>query len=140
MPRTLPVRSFAAALALGLPLLGASCGGDGPKLYPVRGKVLYLNMPAEGATVVFHPADPAAPKPSGTVGPDGTFTLTTYPHGEGAPAGEYAVAVTWFPPDARETDHPKNNLPARYADATRSGLKASVKEGPNELKPFELTK
>src|SRR5262245_36435701 len=83
-----------ALLALG----AVSCGG-GPKLHPVRGKVLFQGKPTDGAVVVFHPtgADAAALKPSGTVGPDGTFSLSTHPHGDGAPAGDYVVAVTWFP-------------------------------------------
>src|SRR3954464_12573957 len=65
-------------------ILAASCGG-GPKLYPVRGKVLYLDRPAEGAKVVFQPVNggPDSPMPSGTVGPDGTFTLRTQ-RGDGA--------------------------------------------------------
>jgi hypothetical protein len=121
-------------------ILVASCKGGGPKLHPARGKVMFQKQPAEGATVVFHPTDPAAPKPSGRVTADGSFTLSTYPHGEGAPAGDYLVAVTWMPPNARDVENPKNRLPERYAQPGSSGLKATVKEGPNELEPFLLTK
>ena len=132
------------ATGLLLTLLGTSgCERGAAAVGSVRGKVLFNGQPAEGATVVFHPAgssEPGTLKPSGTVGADGTFTLTTFPHGDGAPAGEYAVAVTWLPPDARGMDNPKNKLPARYADPAQSGLKATVAAGPNELKPFELTK
>lgn len=140
MPRPLRLRSLGCALAGFLSLLVASCGDGGPTLYPVSGKVEFNGQPAEGATVVLHPADPQAPKPSGTAGADGTFTLRTHPHGEGAPAGEYAVVVTWYPPNAREVENPKNKLPARYADPAQSGLKATVKAGPTELEPFKLTK
>jgi hypothetical protein len=123
-----------------LALLAASCGGGGPTLHPVSGKVFFNGRPAEGAIVVLHPADPNGPKPSATAGADGSFTLSTHPHGEGAPAGDYAVVVTWFPPDAREVDNPRNKLPARYADPAQSGLKATVQAGPTELQPFQLTK
>src|SRR5262245_54548624 len=128
------VAACRAALTAALALALTSCGGGGPKLYPVRGKVLFANQPTEGATVVFHPAGGGAntPKPGGTVEADGSFTLHTYPHGDGAPPGEYGVAVTWFPPNARSLDNPKNKLPARYADPAQSRLTATVKAQSNE--------
>jgi hypothetical protein len=138
----LSLRGVAIALVV-LGLAGASCGPKGPKLHPVRGKVLYLDKAPEGATIVFQPTGnpaPDAPKPSGVVAADGTFTLKTYPHGEGAPAGDYAVLITWLPPDARSLENPVNKLPARYADPSSPQLKATVKEGPNEIEPFKLTR
>jgi hypothetical protein len=121
-------------------MLAASCG-SGPKLHPVRGQVFHGDTPAEGATVVFQPKDgpPDGPMPSGTVGPDGSFTLTTHPHGEGAPAGEYFVLVTWYPPDARLQDNPQNKLPEEYGTPS-SPLKATVNDGPTELEPFRIPK
>ncbi|NJO24457.1 MAG: hypothetical protein HC868_18030, partial [Sphingomonadales bacterium] len=94
-----------------------SCGSSGPKLHPVSGKLLFDGKPIEGATLVFHPVGGGDLKPSGTTKADGSFTLSTYPHGDGAPAGDYVVLVTWYPPNARELDNPQNKLPARYADA-----------------------
>ncbi len=135
------------ATAASLAVLLSSCGGDGPKLHPVSGKVLWDDQPAEGATVVFHPVNAKADalRPSGVVGKDGTFTLSTYPYGAGAPEGEYVVLVTWFaePPAAKEgrdPPEPKSKLPEQYADAAQSGLKATVKPGENKLEPFRLTK
>jgi hypothetical protein len=139
---TRAARSVARTTAAIAALLVASCGGAGVKLHPVRGKVLYLDQPAEGATVVFQPVNSTGDSlmPSGTVGADGSFTLTTHPHGEGAPAGEYVILVTWLPANARELENPKNKLPPKYASPTDSQLRATVKEGPNELEPFRLTK
>jgi hypothetical protein len=113
------------------------------QLYSVRGRVFFQDKPAEGALVVFQStstADPKALKPSGTVGPDGSFTLNTYPHGEGAPAGEYVVLVTWYPPDAREQENAQNQLPDRYADPTAGLLRATIRPEPNELPAFRLTR
>jgi hypothetical protein len=113
-------------------------------LYPVKGQVFYLDHPAAGAQVVFQPAGETpvgeAVTPSGTVAADGSFTLSTYPHGDGAPAGEYNVLVTWYPPNARELENPVNKLPAKYAEPGSTLLKATVKEGDNVLEPFRLTK
>jgi hypothetical protein len=149
MPRPISLRSLGGALTGTLALLAASCGGDGPTLYPVSGKVLYDGEPAGGATVVFVPVgatDETSLKPSGSVQPDGSFTLSTHPYGEGAPAGDYVVLVTWYPEGARqrvaEEDGPKPppKLPAQYSDAEQSPLKATVRDGPTELEPFQLSK
>lgn len=130
-----------AATGLLFWLLAAGCGGGGPALHPVRGKVLVGDAPAAGATVVFKPVAARADlnNPTGTVAADGTFALDTYPHGAGAPAGEYVVLVTWLPPDAREQENPKNKLPGRYADPDKTPLpRVTVREGRNDLEPFVL--
>ena len=124
-------------------LLASSCGSAGPKLHPVRGQVLFQDKPAEGALVVFHPvrADAEAVPPSGIVGADGSFTLASRTPSDGAPAGEYVVAIVWFDKeiqiDANNAEL-KNRLPAHYGDAKTSPLRAQVKEGPNQLEPFRL--
>ena len=56
------------------------------------------------------------------------------------PAGAYVVLVTWYPPNARELENPKNKLPDVYSRQADSPLRATVKAGPNELEPFRLTK
>jgi hypothetical protein len=78
------------------------CGSDKkPVAIPVSGKVLFKkDKPAVGALVVFHPKDPqyeklVGGKPHGKVKDDGTFVLTTYAEGDGAPEGEYGVTVEW---------------------------------------------
>jgi hypothetical protein len=118
------------------------CTAEGPKLHPVNGKVFYLEQPADGATVVFQSVggDPEAAMPSGLVKADGSFALSTPTRGAGAPAGEYIVLITWYPPDARDQNNPKNRLPAKFGSAATTPLKATVKEGTNELEPFRLTK
>jgi hypothetical protein len=126
----------------------AACKKSSVKLYPVKGKVLYKGQPAEGAQVVFRPAADnaggastaaaAAPNPYGDVKADGSFSLHTE-FGEGAPAGEYMVLITWYMltnPD--EPQSSKSKLPAKYADQSNPILKATVKEGSNELPPFDL--
>ena len=133
-----PSRVWAAGL---LGVVAAGCGGGGPELHPVRGKVLVGDAPAAGAAVVFKPVQARSDlnNPTGTVAADGTFTLSTYPHGPGAPPGEYVVLVTWFPPDAREVENPKNKLPGRYADPDKTPLpRVTVRPGRNEFEPFVL--
>ena len=129
-------------IAAGLVLLCSSCSSSGPRLHPVRGTVLFEGKPAEGATVVCQPVDDSIgmPRPSGLVGADGTFRLTTHPYGKGAPAGEYIVLVTWYPADARGVDEPQNKLPAQYADPALTPLpRVTIKPGNNTLDPFNLS-
>jgi hypothetical protein len=133
-----PLARLWAVLCLAFVL--AACGESGVKHYPVKGKVTYKDQPTEGAQVVFQPVDGESnerPKAYGDVKADGSFTLRTQ-QAEGAPAGEYNVMILWFAsagPDALEV---KAKLPAKYADPASPILKATVKEGNNELEPFAL--
>jgi hypothetical protein len=116
----------------------------------VKGKVLFKGQPAEGAQVVFRPAAESAggggstptasqPNPYGDVKSDGTFTLRTEPIGEGAPAGDYVVMISWYTrTDPEDPLTAKSKLPAKYSDPTTPILKATVKEGDNDLPPFDL--
>jgi hypothetical protein len=129
-------------LLIGLALttgLTGSCS-SGTKLSVVRGKVFIDGQPAEGATIVFHRKDggPNTPTPTGTVQADGSFTLRTYPLGDGAAPGEYTVVITWFSANEREHIDPHNKLPARYASVTESPLRAVVGEGPTVLDAFDI--
>jgi hypothetical protein len=126
-------------LTAALALAATSCGsGGGPPLHPAAGKMTLNGQPAAGATVVFMPAN-SGPTPSGVVGDDGRYELSTHPHGKGAPAGEYTVVVTKFPPDAREQGNPKNLYPAKYADPATSGLKRTVAASGGDLDPIDLS-
>ncbi|QEL19930.1 hypothetical protein [Limnoglobus roseus] len=118
-----------------------ACGSGGPRLNPVQGTVHYEGNPAEGATVILDPVSGSSDfKPTGVVGADGRFTVQTPPHGAGAPGGEYAVLVTWYPSNARGLGSPKNKLPAKYGDrATTPIPKITVKDGSNNLDPIQLT-
>jgi hypothetical protein len=154
MTPPLPSRRTWLPLALAaLALSGSSCN-RGPACYPVRGRVLVDGRPAEGARVIFVPADahdPLAPRPSGITAADGSFALRTYDPAsqttrDGAPPGTYVATVLWPPESAREQaapDHkeaPPDQLRGRYADPANSSLRGlEVKEGPNELPPFTLS-
>lgn len=145
--RTLaPAPSLALLMALTLVALvcSSSCGPDEKLLrkpvYPVSGQVFLRGKPAAGPLVIFRPARDAEDMtyfptgyPRGKVAKDGTFRLSTYGAFDGAPAGDYEVAVVWGSDGAE--DDPRR---APYMNPKTSGLRAEVKEGPNELPPFHL--
>ncbi len=126
-------------VAMGLTLGG--CSKSPVKLNPVRGQVFFKDQPLEGAQIVFQPVGGTTkeqPMAYGTAGADGSFSLDTHPYGPGAVAGEYVVFVTSYGVDSKDPDKKVSKLPAKYADQANPLLKATVKEGKNELDPFRL--
>ncbi|WP_422929739.1 hypothetical protein [Singulisphaera sp. PoT] len=123
----------------------SGCGGPGeagPRVYPVSGKVLIDGKPADKARISFH-ASGAAVGPStpyAVSGQDGSFRPTTILAEDGAPAGEYSLSVIWpavTVDHGEEVDGP-DRLRGAYNNPQTSGLKATIKEGANELPPLEL--
>ena len=132
-------------------LLLLSALGCGPpagqmKVYPAKGKVLVDGQPLAGVLVVFYPeapfADTKADYPRGATGEDGSFVISTYREGDGAPAGQYGVSVVVRGNVDEDgglmAKRKPNPLGDRYKDPQKSGLAVSIAESANELTPFEL--
>jgi hypothetical protein len=131
-------------LFLGVFLTAAGCLKDDrrPQVHPAHGKVLVNGEPAEGALIALHPADgrkvdESGTIPSGHVGADGGFTLSTYTPDDGAPVGDYVVSIIWFPNPTATPPGP-DRLAGKFADPAKSDLKVTIHEGENALKPFEI--
>jgi hypothetical protein len=114
-------------------------------VYPVQGTVRYSGAPASGAKVVLYATDrhdATIPFPTGIAQSDGSFKLSSYKDGDGAPAGTYNVAIEWLEPIPagvnREMFTPSDRLHGKYANPERSNLKVTVEEGRNDLPPFDL--
>ena len=129
----------------------AGCGGGPvrPPVHPVTGQAFFQKMtPAAGAFIVFHPVSEALEKamearPFARVQPDGSFSLTTYDEGDGAPEGEYGVTVVWT---AAKSTGPRIrdgrlrlriNLPDATATQKKPALTAKVAHGQNTFR-FDL--
>jgi len=127
-----------------LGFLGCACSGgiSRQEVHPARGKVLFEGKPVVGALIQFHPVDnssPNAPRPRARSGTDGTFEVSTYAAGDGAPAGRYLVTVSLQ--SGEEDDRPKSAaLPLRYAQTETSDLRIGIRPGTNELQPFVMKK
>jgi hypothetical protein len=104
---------------------------------PVHGKLLFEGTPAAGAVVTFQPVKGRQGgrfAADATVEADGTYVLSTYTAGDGAPEGEYIVTAVWRRPATDGTGAAgPNQLPERYAKVETSPLKAVIKPGPNEV-------
>ena len=105
----------------------------------VQGIVTLDGRPVHSGSVIFTPPRGRAAK--GVIGPDGTFSLSTYAAGDGAILGVHQVTIV-----AREKGSGgsegrpgKSLIPERYGSPTVSGLSFEVKaDGPN-VANFELT-
>lgn len=139
-----------AALAVSatlVALLGCSTHSGPPKkiCYPVKGELFVKDKPAEGAVIIFSPKqdnDPAtwsAGFPRANVGAGGKFEVGTYADNDGAPAGDYSLAITWATPNPKnEEESGPDKLGGRYADPATSKLTAKVEPRPIDLPPIRL--
>jgi hypothetical protein len=126
-----------------LVLLLAGCGDSRKPVFPVQGQVLDADgKPAVGAKVIFHPLDdkdPNAARPIGIVDDAGSFALTTYNKGDGAPQGNYTVTIEWrLPKKVPYGPQPEDQLKGKFASANKSPFKATVANQPTTLEPFRL--
>ena len=122
--------------------LGCSSGSKEPRVYPVKGTVLFKGEPTAGAKVAFIPVDDTEAAPAwGVVDDEGRFQLTTRKHLDGAQKGEYYVTVSWIKPinpNSNDTDYTDELLPNKYQDPKASDLIVVVDAKTNQLEPIEL--
>jgi hypothetical protein len=140
--------SALAALCVMLTLLvfGSGCGKSSKpweKVYAVSGKVKYAGYPLGGALLTFFPRDKSVPvtvRPTATTEIDGSFELGTYSVDDGAPAGDYDVAVTWRPLiNSGESVTPgPNQLPVRYSVPESSQLTVKIDANESTIPALEL--
>ncbi len=149
-----------AARALVAVVAGACVGCGSSDLIPATGQVLYKGQPAAGATLHFHRqgVDDAKHRgliPSAITDEDGRFRVSSDTLGAGAPAGRYAVLITW-PVDLNEDNPPPtkkartissnsdfkrtptDRLKGRYANAEKPHFFAEVGLGAGEIPPFQI--
>jgi len=130
--------------------LFVGCGESRPPNYPVSGQVVLKDGTTlkEGGRVVFMKvgSQPAV-RANGYFGPDGKFELTTYPTGDGVPAGDYEVMVVPSVPDdqgdlsEREYIKAMEPIDSRYQNPKGSGLRFTVspETAPHEFR-IEVTR
>lgn len=138
-------RAVALVVGVVVALAAAGCGDGRLKCHPVSGQVLYNGEPLSGVDLAFHPVDPkndTGYPPHATTDADGKFTLTTYQKDDGAPAGEWKVAVAFAVQAVDEgSDQAKKlpfQVPAQYQRKDSTPLTVSVKPGSNTLEPLKL--
>jgi hypothetical protein len=111
-------------------------------VFPTIGKITFKGQPTIGAVVLLHPKTPRerVPAPRASVKPDGTFKLSTFNTGDGAPEGDYVLTVKWYKPIkyGSELISGPNVIPTKYTQAQSSDIVVRVAAGENRLDPIKL--
>jgi hypothetical protein len=132
--------SVSLACALG-------CGDGKVKRNPVNGSVNVDGKPAGGVMLLFVPVDGTPEfqrlRPMGITGPDGKFSLNTFGNGDGVPAGQFKVLITWpGKSNGPSRDGPGQMGPdqfkGRYNNLEKTEFNVDVKPGGIDLPPYEL--
>ncbi|MBA3483577.1 MAG: hypothetical protein H0T51_17355 [Pirellulales bacterium] len=136
------VRGLAATACL-VALLG--CGEAKPDrvaVHPAAGTVTFKGQPAHGASLTLHlkTAAESVPAPRANVEKDGSFKLSTFNGGDGAPEGEYVVTVRWYKLVKEGSDliAGPNVIPPKYTNPQSSNLTVRIAAGENALPPIKL--
>ena len=130
---TTPIR---AAWLMLLAALLSGCGGSGPEVVPVSGRVTLDGAPLAGARIRFQPEASGGSPSYGTADQDGHYELG-YKRGQpGALIGWHSIRVERGARDPDSKTKPQA-LPARYN--TASELREEVKAGEDNVVDLALT-
>ncbi|GIW98619.1 MAG: hypothetical protein KatS3mg111_1952 [Pirellulaceae bacterium] len=111
--------------------------------HPAQGRITINGSPPVGAVITLYPTggkvDTRNSTPWALVEEDGSFTLSTYELGDGAPAGAYKLTVRW-PVDVTDMSAAlTDRLQGAYSRPERSQWTVTIEEGENQLPPIEIT-
>lgn len=144
--RRSPVRPLSVLSVVVGAFAATGCGGfSNPweTVYQTHGQVQLAGKPVPGATLVLYPTDSAVPasiRPTASTDAEGRFRLGTFSREDGAPAGEYRVAVVWHPlvNDRGGPVRGPNKLPVKYSQPDSTPLTARIEAGENRLPVIDL--
>lgn len=135
-----------AALSLAVAVWTIGCSSKEAwhsDLVPAVGSVTVNGEIPVGAIINLHPVkgdiDKRASRPSALVAEDGTYTLTTYEYGDGAPAGEYAFTILW-PQDPKMGGLSPDRLGRVYATPAVSKLVVTIPSDGSPIEPVAIEK
>lgn len=104
-------------------LILPACGEAKPVLVPANGKIIFKGKPLTAGSIYFHPAATnkyTNDNPSSILMEDGSFSMKTFPYGEGISPGKYTITLA--PQLASRITRPD------LSDPSRSKLSITVPE------------
>jgi hypothetical protein len=120
-----------------LAALLSGCGGSGPEVAPVSGRVTLDGTPLAGARIRFQPEAGGGSPSYGTADQDGHYVLGHKRGQPGALIGWQTVSIERGGHDDSANKSKPQALPARYN--TASELREEVKADEDNLIHFKLT-
>ncbi|UUO06996.1 hypothetical protein M4951_01475 [Blastopirellula sp. J2-11] len=134
-------RRFAGIVMSLLVVIG--CNRDSSwqaRTYPVTGTITINDISPQDAVLMLYPTgeklDMRDSKSWGLVKEDGSYELSTYGLGDGAPASSYVVTLTW-PQGTRL--YPVDRLDGKFANPDNPVTEIQIKPGRNTLPPITLS-
>jgi hypothetical protein len=136
-----------------LAALAAGCGpSNGVPVARARGTITYKGKPVAKAAVAFLPEKPGVVPALATTDENGTFRLSTYGNGDGAPVGWCRVAISLtgppppLPPHLEKAEAAAETLrmpgkpliPPKYFLPDTSKLRAEVVAGKDNVFDYVL--
>ncbi len=115
-------------------------------VFPVSGQLAMGGEPMADAQITFYlvgdlPDGASRLRPHATTDEDGAFHVSTYGSEDGAPAGKYAVTISWkgsHVGSAGDDQSGPEKVPKEYQDPRHSPLKVEIASGANALTPWNL--
>ena len=147
------IRYAVLAIGIALATLPAGCGSSkGVPLAKVRGTITYREKPVANAYISFIPEKPGTVPALAMTDDKGSYVLSTYTVGDGAPVGPCRVAISLTGPSPPLPEHlakaeaaaetmrmpGKPLIPKNYFSPDSSGLKAEVVAGTDNVFDFKL--
>ncbi len=136
--------AFGVLLIAGLAVL-PGCGDGRERCYRVTGEIYVDGKPAADCFLYLQPAegtaDPKRPHPFGRTDENGSFAVSSYVAGDGAPPGDYVLTFKWPEPSGtfkQQFDGP-DRLKQKYADPAKSEYHIKVEKKDNAFPRYELT-
>jgi hypothetical protein len=116
---------------IGLPWL-TSCSrpAGSPALVKVKGLVFVDGKAASGVVLTLHPDAPGPSLSTGISQADGTFQISTYELGDGAPVGSYQVTCVWSEFNLVTRSQEGDRLGGRYASAKTTPIHFDIIDAP----------
>ncbi len=123
-----PCRPALALCLLAAVAAGCSSEASAPtgRVVPAGGIISYKGKPLQSGTLTFEPVD-GGREANASIGPDGSYTLTTFEKDDGAVAGVHRVSIP----------RSKPNLPVKYRNLASSGIEVEIKSGQSDY-PIEI--
>ena len=90
------MNNYNILLTIGIVFFITACNQDKPKLVKVNGKIIFNGQPLSAGSINFNPASTntfTKDNPSSILQEDGTFTMKTFPYGNGVSPGEYKITL-----------------------------------------------
>jgi hypothetical protein len=121
-------------------LLATGCGQDGPKTYPVNGRVVWESgSPVIGGLVEFEATEGPwrGCNARGAIQEDGSFELATKGFGQGAVAGLHRIIVRSPYPTASQMGSREflaKQIDPKFGTYGQSGLEFVVEENDNSFR------